>query len=563
MYKIENLVDSSSDSSMNEIDELTISSYPKYKTVMGPKLKTLTRKLLAFIHNSILKESPNSLLTKEEYVDRIQQISFSIITGRKQDSKRFWFFIAYFDPLFKIIKRNRQKKSKTFKTISKNLIEIYEEPYLKRPKLDFQSIQMGITLDKDNMCVCSEDTEVSEMHRCVRCNKHFHEDCFKWNTTKPICPFCLILTYDHFKEPLKTVVPIHTLKTKEEFNFFVDPKFFDKTNKLVFRCMRIYGFNHSTYNDHRMNYPQKLTIRLNTKKIVSTQPDEPTNLLRLDSPYEMCIRSDLKTALLKGLNHMTLEYDESYEREDNIVYLFGIFVCYDLEEDGLLSKIKNRSHRPYYLMGKQFIKAFFDYQGNCEEVVLNTSDPITGMNIVIPARGSLCDHLNVFCLESFIKTYCNTDYRRITCPFCKRLIIDFVIDKYFFKLLNNFYCAYDKIMSEDKLVIYRDLTVSYILYNRDIDDGETENDASSLSSFENSGEKEAEVVNLEDTIIEVKTRLSFRQESCFKGNKNGIPIIELDDGSDSYKKLNIDAMRQCEILEDNNTKKSLKRVKLR
>ena len=66
------------------------------------------------------------------------------------------------------------------------------------------------------------------------------------------------------------------------------------------------------------------------------------------------------------------------------------------------------------------------------------SDPITTKQIRIPVRGDNCKHLTAFCLETYLKNLKSTDFKKMECPQCKKLILDFKIDFYLIEILFEF-----------------------------------------------------------------------------------------------------------------------------
>lgn len=86
----------------------------------------------------------------------------------------------------------------------------------------------------------------------------------------------------------------------------------------------------------------------------------------------------------------------------------------------------------------------FNYYDNIFETSINhcanelrvsLTCPLTMTPIKVPVRGDNCHHIAVFSLDNYLQSIEKSIIRRWECPLCKKPILKFIFDRYFYNII--------------------------------------------------------------------------------------------------------------------------------
>ena len=196
-------------------------------------------------------------------------------------------------------------------------------------------------------------------------------------------------------------------------------------------------------------FPEGLFSMLQMNSQGNENVDSHVSLIK---GYRGCLRL--------GLNDFQMEFDPDYEESPNNCYIMAIYLCKHRTASRHIEEILGRQAKEgrmltNYLNNMRYIRNAFKLFDDSFRINISLRDPLTMTRIRVPVRGDQCCHVNVFCLESFLKNLQNSENRRSKCPFCGKVIVKFIVDFLMLKAIDENRFLSLKQELEDEIVFLR------------------------------------------------------------------------------------------------------------
>ena len=444
---------------MEKYQSRKIKEYHKFFNVFAYKFRKFNKLELKFLANEILE-----IDIKDNHKAKILPILineiYSVIIFKEENAKTFWQVVDYLSHFIKIVNQKSRTDS-VFKQLNIKGIEIYHTK--ESPIYNEKHNKGHLTIFKNKkVCICEEkNNSIRKTHHCYNCENECHKNCLTWKKGNFICPTCILDFFDPLYSTKQKLFQPQILLNKHMYQFYLNKDVFKENNYLVIKCIKSNPQVNIKYNDSEINFPQKSIIKLNNLTIENFKPDKPNNPKRRDKTIILALSENVKNCLKKGLNLFYCEFDEEYEDNEHIKYIFNVYICEKLRSNTLINNEIQSQVKNYEKNKFKSLKKSFNECENSYKIKISLTDPILLKQIKIPVRGEKCTHLNFFCLESYLKNLENTEHRKLKCPFCSKLFLHFEIDFFMVKILFEYQSLLKSYNLEQEITFNQDFTYNF------------------------------------------------------------------------------------------------------
>lgn len=448
---------------MDDIDQRSkiFREYHKFNNVMAYRFREMTKTELKFLAENILGMNPRDGLKAKLVPEAISEV-YKVLLAKEEKNELFWQVANFLCSHLTIVITDEPYDS-MFKSLNIKSIEIYHSQ--KPPVEQFSDGQFKSGICRDGvLCICQEDNpKIRKTNVCYNCGIEVHKRCFPWKDDLFVCANCILDNYDPFYTGISKVYEPQIMQTNTILQFYLKENDFFDDLALVVKCIRVNPELDCKYNDMEMNFPQKSTVKINGIKAREFKPDRPTMPKRRDLPIVLPLFPK-KNILKRGFNTFVCEFDPEAEEETKGIYIFNIKICKQRSPMEIIEAMieeQSKDEEKAVEKARGFLHHSFNDLSSVEIKIALTC-PLTFKTIKVPVKGENCSHLNVFCLETFLKNLENSENRKAKCPLCGKTILKFKIDFLILDVLFQYLDLKQKYSIESEVTFKADFTCYFI-----------------------------------------------------------------------------------------------------